>query len=132
MSEGFMSRGFRGRRQQSDKSARIPPGQYLERGFPVLSAGPTPHTPLATWDFSIVGEVDQPKRWSWDEFRALPRETVTKDIHCVTKWSKLDTHWEGLSLDTLLAQVKTSASYVISFSAGDSTTTHPLAERLYS
>ncbi len=85
MSEGFLSRGFRGRRQESDLSGRIPPGQYLERGFPVLSAGPTPHTPLAHWDFTIVGEVDQPKPWSWEEFRALPRETITRDIHCVTK-----------------------------------------------
>ena len=105
MSEGFISRGFRGRRKPGDQSARIPPGQYLERGFPVLSAGPTPHTSLENWDFSIIGEVDQPKRWSWEEFRALPRETITKDIHCVTKWSKLDTHWEGVSLDTVLAQM---------------------------
>jgi hypothetical protein len=82
MSEGFIARGFRGRREPSDTSGRLPPGQYLERGFPVLSAGPTPHTPLSAWDFSLVGQVDQPKRWSWDEFRALPRETVTKDIHC--------------------------------------------------
>src|SRR5881396_2553708 len=122
MSEGFFSRGFRGRRQQSDTSARIPPGQYLERGFPVLSAGPTPHTSLATWDFSILGEVEQPKRWSWDEFQTLPRETVTRDIHCVTKWSKLDTHWEGVSRDTLLAQVQYDASYVIAFSDGGYTT----------
>jgi ferredoxin-NADP reductase len=128
MSEGFISRGFRGRRQKSDQSGRIPPGQYLERGFPVLSAGPTPHTPLTAWDFSIIGEVDQPKRWSWDEFRALPRETITKDIHCVTKWSKLDTHWEGVSLDTLLAQVETSASYVVAFSDGGYTTNLPLDE----
>jgi len=96
MGEGFFSRGFRGRREKSELSRRLPPGQYLERGFPVLSAGPTPHTPLAKWDFSIIGEVDQPKHWSWGEFRALPRETVTKDIHCVTKWSKFDTHWEGV------------------------------------
>src|SRR5881396_2456690 len=74
--------------EQSERRARIPPGQYLERGFPVLSAGPTPHTPLATWDFSIVGEVDQPKRWTWDEFQALPREALTRDIHCVTKRSE--------------------------------------------
>jgi DMSO/TMAO reductase YedYZ molybdopterin-dependent catalytic subunit len=127
MSEGFFSRGFRGRRKHSDTSGRLPPGQYLERGFPVLSAGPTPHTQLSAWDFSIVGEVEQPKRWSWDEFRALPRETVTKDIHCVTKWSKLDTHWEGVSLDTLLAQVKYDASYVIAFSDGGYTTNLPLA-----
>jgi len=101
MSEGFFSRGFRGHRQKDELSRRLPPGQYLERGFPVLSTGPTPHTRLANWDFSIVGEVDQPKRWSWDEFHALPREAITKDIHCETKWSKLDTHWEGVSLDAL-------------------------------
>ena len=128
MSQGFFSRGFRGRRQPSDQSARIPPGQYLERGFPVLSAGPTPHTKLSNWDFSMIGEVDQPKRWSWEEFHALPRETITKDIHCVTKWSKLDTHWEGVSLDTLLAQVETSASYVIAFCDGGYTTNLPLDE----
>ncbi len=119
MSEGFISRGFRGRRQKSDEGGRLPPGQYLERRFPVLSAGPTPHTPLANWDFSIVGEIDQPKRWSWEEFRALPRETVTKDIHCVTKWSKYD---------TLLAQVTTAASYVVAFCDGGYTTNLPLDE----
>src|SRR5205085_7731239 len=114
--------------QKSDTSARIPPGQYLERGFPVLSAGPTPHTPLANWDFSIVGEVDQPKRWGWDEFHTLPRETITQDIHCVTKWSKLDTHWEGVSVDTLLDGVETSAEYVMALSAGDYTANLPLED----
>ena len=130
MSKGFISRGFRGRRQQSDQSARIPPGQYLERGFPVLSAGPTPHTPLASWDFTITGEVDEPKRWSWDEMKALPHEAVTKDIHCVTKWTKFDTHWEGVSLDTLLKQVPTAASYMVAFSDGGYTTNLPLDEVL--
>jgi len=124
MSEGFISRGFRGRKPGAE-SGRLPPGQYLEHGFPVLSAGPTPHTPLANWDFSIVGGVDQPKRWSWDEFHALPREAVTKDIHCVTKWSKLDTHWEGVSVDTLLAQVESEADYVVAFSDGGYTTNLP-------
>src|SRR5207302_9617954 len=113
MSEGFFSRGFRGRRQKSELSGRIPPGQYLERGFPVLSAVPTPHTPLANWDFSIVGEVDQPKRWSWDEFHALPRETVTQGIHCGTDWSKIDTHREGGFHDTLPAHAESSARHVI-------------------
>ena len=75
----------------------MPPGQYVTPDFPVLSAGPTPHRPLESWSFSIAGEVDEPVQWTWDEFRALPSETVTKDIHCVTKWSKLDTHWEGVS-----------------------------------
>src|ERR671914_592965 len=71
MTEGFFSRGFRGRRRQSEQDAALPPGQYLEDGFPVLSAGPTPRTPLEEWDFSIVGEIDEPKRWTWDEFRQL-------------------------------------------------------------
>src|SRR5437762_533178 len=85
--------------------ALIPPGQYQTRDFPVLSAGPTPRTPLERWDLSIGGAVVTPRRWSWDEFRALRREPVKVDIHCVTKWSKLDTTWEGVSLDTLLWEV---------------------------
>jgi len=128
MPEGFVSRAFRGRRQAGEVSTRLPPGQYLERGFPVLSAGPTPHTPLERWDFSIVGSVEQPKRWTWDEFRALPHESVTADIHCVTKWSKLDTRWEGVSVDTLLAQVESEADYVVAFSDGGYTTNLPREE----
>ena len=85
MSERFVSRGFRGRRRQMEVDTRLPPGQYLVDGFPVLSAGPTPHTPLKKWGFSIVGEIDEPKRWTWEEFRELPSEEITKDIHCVTK-----------------------------------------------
>lgn len=130
MSSGFVSRGFHGRRQQGDVNARIPPGQYLERGFPVLSAGPTPRTPLQAWGFSVVGAVDQAKRWSWDEFRALPHEAVTADIHCVTKWTKLDTHWEGVSVDTLLKDIETTAEYVVAFSDGGYTTNLPLDEML--
>ena len=125
MSENFISRAFRGRCQTSEVTARLPPGQYLERGFPVLSAGPTPHTSLDRWDFSILGSVDRPKRWTWDELRALPHESVTADIHCVTKWSKLDTHWEGVSVDTLLAQVESEADYIIAFCDGDYTTNLP-------
>jgi DMSO/TMAO reductase YedYZ molybdopterin-dependent catalytic subunit len=128
MSEGFISRGFHRRSRQSDLSGRIPPGQYLERGFPILTAGPTQHTPLESWDFSIVGEVDQPKRWTWNEFQALPHETVTVDIHCVTKWSKLDTQCEGVSIDTLLEQVVYDANYMIATSDGGYTTNLPLEE----
>lgn len=125
MTESAITRAFRGRRQSSELAARLPPGQYLERGFPVLSAGPTPHTPLDRWDFSIVGSVERSKRWTWDEFRALPHEPVTSDIHCVTKWSKLDTHWEGVSLDTLLGQVESEADYVVAFCDGGYTTNLP-------
>ena len=102
-----ISRGFRGRRRDDAPSDRVPPGQYVTDDFPVLSAGPTPHTSLDDWDLTITGEVDGLRRWSWDEFRALPSEPVTVDIHCVTKWSKLDTVWEGVSLDTLLDGVET-------------------------
>jgi DMSO/TMAO reductase YedYZ molybdopterin-dependent catalytic subunit len=116
VSEGFVSRGFRGRRRQTDD--RLPPGQYLVEGFPVLSAGPTPRTPLNEWDFSISGEVDEPKRWTWEDFQALPSEEITRDIHCVTKWSKLGTTWEGVSVDTLLEGVETAAEHVLAFCDG--------------
>jgi DMSO/TMAO reductase YedYZ molybdopterin-dependent catalytic subunit len=124
----FISRGFRGRPRYPAAGGHVPPGQYLVRDFPVLSAGPTPQTPLTDWTFSITGEIDQPRRWTWDEFRKLPTATITKDIHCVTKWSKLDTVWEGVSVDTLLDGVDTSAEYVLAFSDGGYTTNLPLAD----
>jgi DMSO/TMAO reductase YedYZ molybdopterin-dependent catalytic subunit len=123
----FISRGFRGRRPPVDQ-ARLPPGQYLTHDFPVLSAGPTPHTPLDEWSFGVRGAVDQPRSWSWTEFGALPNETVTVDIHCVTKWSKLDTSWTGVSIDTLLEGVQTEAAYVTAFCDGGYTTNLPLAD----
>src|SRR5919199_43744 len=122
----FVSRGFRGRRAADVDPARVPPGQYVTGDFPVLSAGPTPHTPLDRWDFSIVGELDEPRRWTWDEFRALPSEEVTVDIHCVTKWSKVDTVWEGVSVDTLLDAVDYDAAYLVALCDGGYTTNLPL------
>src|SRR5258708_22035516 len=93
MSGGFISRGFRGRRQQSDLAGRIPPGQYLERRFPVLSAGPTPHTPPDKRDFSILGKVREPKRLTWVALLPLPPRIPTVDITCLTKSTNLDTQW---------------------------------------
>jgi DMSO/TMAO reductase YedYZ molybdopterin-dependent catalytic subunit len=104
----FISRGFRGKRRDNVSSSRVPPGQHVVTDFPVLSAGPTPRASLDEWTFSIDGEIDEPKRWTWEEFRALASETVTKDIHCVTKWSKLDTSWTGVSVDTLLEGVESA------------------------
>ena len=124
----FVSRGFRGKRRDEGPSGRVPPGQYLVDDFPVLSAGPTPRTPLEEWDFVVTGAVAEPKRWSWEEFQALPTETVTKDIHCVTKWSKLDTGWEGVSVDTLLEAVEHDAEYVVAFCDGGYTTNLPLED----
>jgi len=123
-----ISRGFRGRRRDDAPSGRLPPGQYLVTDFPVLSAGPTPHTPLADWSLSIRGAVDEPRSWSWEDLLALPTERLTRDIHCVTKWTKLDATWEGVSVDTLLEGVATEAEYVTAFCDGGYTTNLPLAD----
>jgi DMSO/TMAO reductase YedYZ molybdopterin-dependent catalytic subunit len=125
-----VSRGFIGRRRAGQDSAnRLPPGQYdVGEAFPVLSAGPTPRQDLATWDFRVQGQVEQVARWSWREFQALPREEVTVDVHCVTSWSKFATSWSGVSVDTLLEQVKTAATFVTAFSDGGYTTNLPLAD----
>ena len=117
-----ISRGFRGRRREDVDPSRVPPGQYVTRDFPVLSAGPTPHTPLADWSFTIEGEVEEPVSWSWEEFLALPSEAIRTDIHCVTKWSKLDTVWTGVSVTALLAGVRSNAAYLTAFSDGGYTT----------
>jgi DMSO/TMAO reductase YedYZ molybdopterin-dependent catalytic subunit len=117
-----LSRGFTGRRRPVADPSRVPPGQYVTGDFPVLSAGPTPHTPLDQWSFRIDGAVDEPVSWTWEELIALPAETITVDIHCVTKWSKLDTSWRGVSLDTLLESVDTEAEYLTAWSDGGYTT----------
>jgi len=122
-----ISRGFHGRRPSVDPS-RLPPGQYLTRDFPVLSAGPTPRTPPDQWSFTVDGAVDAPRTWTHDEFLALPSETVTVDIHCVTKWSKLDTTWTGVSVDTLLDGLDTEGAYVVAWADGDYTTNVPLED----
>ena len=126
----FIARGFHGRRAPAPPG-RLPPGQYETRDFPVLSAGPTPRTPLSTWDFTIHGG-GRSVRWSWGEFQALPREMPTVDIHCVTKWSKFDTKWEGVSVDTLLDAASTAGvtggEYVLAFCDGGYTTNLPLAD----
>jgi DMSO/TMAO reductase YedYZ molybdopterin-dependent catalytic subunit len=117
-----ISRGFTGRRRLSVDPSRVPPGQYVTSDFPVLSAGPTPHTPLSEWSFTISGLVDQPVSWTWEQFLALPSDTPTVDISCVTKWTKLDTTWKGVSVDTLLEAVQTDAKYLTAWSDGGYTT----------
>jgi DMSO/TMAO reductase YedYZ molybdopterin-dependent catalytic subunit len=121
------SRGFFSRRPRPDPT-RVPPGQYLEDDFPVLSAGPTPHVPLEDWSLEIGGAVEEPGSWTWDELNALPIETITKDIHCVTKWSKLDTRWAGVSLDVLFAAVRPTGDYLSILSYGGYTTNVPLED----
>ena len=124
----IVSRGFKGRARDDGLGDCLPPGQYVTDGFPILSAGPTPYTALQEWTFSITGDVVDERRWSWEEFRRLPSETLTVDIHCVTKWSKFDTVWEGVSVDTLLAEVDHDASYVLALCDGGYTTNLPLED----
>ncbi len=99
------------------REGRLPPGQSLTQKFPVLHYGPIPPFDPATWDFRVWGEVEEPVRWTWDEFQQLPRTRIQMDIHCVTRWSKFDTVWEGVSVRTLVEQgvirLKPTARYVI-------------------
>jgi DMSO/TMAO reductase YedYZ molybdopterin-dependent catalytic subunit len=125
----FVSRGFQRRRHTPDELAdRVPPGQYVENGFPVLTAGPTPHIDTDAWSFRIDGMVGAEQSWTWDEFHSLPFETVPCDIHCVTKWSKLGTNFGGVSVDTLLADVEPQGQYTMAYSYGGYTTNVPLAD----
>jgi len=117
-----ISRGFFGRPRAEVDPDRVPPGQYVVEDFPVLSAGPTPRTPLDRWSLTIDGAVDASRTWTWEQLRELPAETFTTDIHCVTKWTKLGTTWTGVSLDTLLDGVATEAEYLTAWSDGDYTT----------
>ena len=117
-----------GRRRPVDDPSRLPPGQYVTDDFPVLSAGPTPHTPLDEWSFTIRGAVAEPVSWPWEEFIALASEAITVDIHCVTKWSKLDTSWRGVSVDTLLEGIGSGAGYVSAWCDGGYTTNLPIAD----
>ncbi|HYX78355.1 MAG TPA: sulfite oxidase-like oxidoreductase [Solirubrobacterales bacterium] len=123
-----ITRGFRGKRRDDVPAERLPPGQYLTPDFPVLSTGPTPRIPLDEWRLEITGEIDEPRNWTWPEFRALPSEAVRADIHCVTKWSKLDTVWEGVSLDVLLEDVETAAEFLLVHAYGDYATNLPLED----
>ena len=128
---GFVSRGFRRRRRAGDEEAgRLPPGQYAEPGFPVLTAGPTPRIDLAEWRLRVEGLVAHPQEWTWEEVQALPRSAFEGDIHCVTKWSKLGTSFTGVSVDVLLEQVEPlpEATHVLAFCYGGYTTNLPLED----
>ncbi|MFF4874346.1 sulfite oxidase-like oxidoreductase [Streptomyces sp. NPDC090109] len=122
-----LSPGFHGRGSRS-LVERLPPGQYPTESFPVLSAGPTPHVPTDRWSFTVASENGESRSWTWDEMRALPQEQPVVDIHCVTRWSKFDTRWEGVSLDVLAAGVETSAGFVVAESFDGYTTNVPRAD----
>jgi DMSO/TMAO reductase YedYZ molybdopterin-dependent catalytic subunit len=125
----MFERLFGGKTQDPAVAGRIPPGQYRTEKFPVLHYGSTPSTDLAKWDFKVFGEVDSPFTLTWAEFKALPRKTVQTDIHCVTRWTKLDTTWEGVPIQEILsrAQVRPGAGFVLAHSEQGYTANMPLA-----
>jgi DMSO/TMAO reductase YedYZ molybdopterin-dependent catalytic subunit len=131
MSEPPISRGFRRRQQPTDLSARVPPGQHLTRDFPVLSAGPTPETNLSEWTFALEDGASPLAEWTWEQFNALPQTDVKVDIHCVTTWSKLDTNWRGVTIDTLLDAAGLSEvpqDFAMIHCDGDYTTNVPIED----
>jgi len=126
---GF-TRGFSGRKH-SERDPRLPPGQYdVGSDWPVLTAEPTPTLELSSWTFTLDGLVSTPRTWTWSELQALPHSAYDGDIHCVTTWSKLAMHWEGVSLDTLLetAGVQPQATHILASCHTGYTTNLPLAD----
>jgi DMSO/TMAO reductase YedYZ molybdopterin-dependent catalytic subunit len=125
----FRSRAERKVEEAGYDPARLPPGQYLTEKWPVLHAGTGPHTDLATWDFRVFGEVEEPLRLTWDECKTLPSSEITIDIHCVTRWSRFDTSFNGVHWRELakLVKPKPSARYVLAHAEQEFTANVPLA-----
>ena len=123
----IINTGFSRRRERND---RLPPGQYETRDFPVLSFGPTPHIDKAQWQLEVLGLVKHPTTWTWDNFAKLPHQDIHTDIHCVTRWSKFDTNWTGVSLDDImrLLEVEDAATHVIAHSYEGYSTNLPIAD----
>ena len=128
----IITRGFFRKRNQDETPQRtVPPGQYIEKGFPVLSAGPTPKVDTATWNFTLQYQEEELGKWNWDDLMALPQTDTHTDIHCVTKWSKLDTDWKGVTIDDFLAAAnihEPPADYVMAWCDGGYTTNLPTAD----
>jgi DMSO/TMAO reductase YedYZ molybdopterin-dependent catalytic subunit len=131
MNENHISRGFTPKRQQQTPKERVPPGQYLTAEFPILSAGPTPHIEVANWKLALQLGTGLVRAWNWTEFEALPQTTIKTDIHCVTKWSKLNTIWQGVTLDDLFNSAGLSQPpepYMMVHCYGGYTTNVPVAD----
>jgi DMSO/TMAO reductase YedYZ molybdopterin-dependent catalytic subunit len=128
-SRTLRERGLRQAKELGLDPARIPPGQYLSKGFPVLTVGDIPEFDLATWDLKVFGAVERDLDLSWDELQALPQKEVTTDIHCVTRWSKLDTVWRGVPVSALLAEagLRDDATHVMAYCDGGYSANLPLA-----
>ena len=124
------TRGFTGRPRPPGSAGRVPPGQSVTSDFPVLSATPTEHVKLDTWSFTLKVGPKAVKSWTWAQFNALPQSGITRDIHCVTKWSKLDTTWRGVLIDDLLddADLEPPTQFTLAHSVGGYSTNVPVAD----
>ena len=129
-----VTRGFKGKRGGFGSARdRVPPGQFVTQDFPVLTAGPTPRAPLAEWSLGLMSEDRLLALWSWEQFAALPQTERTVDIHCVTKWTKLDTHWRGVLFGDLIKAAGLESpphAYVMAHCDGGYTTNLPVADLL--
>lgn len=124
----IVNEGFVQKRDSGGK--KLPPGQYEVSDFPVLSLGPTPETSTGIFKLEIAGLVGRPTTYSWLDLQALPIENVEKDIHCVTKWSKFNTHWSGVSLDEIMkrGEVFDTATHLVAHSSDGYTTNLPIED----
>lgn len=122
--------GRREREQEMRQQNRLPPGQSLTEKFPVLHYGPVPKTDLSTWNLRVFGAVAEELEWNWTEFQKLPRTKMRMDLHCVTRWSKFDTDWEGVSLGQLvqngIIKLRPEAKYVVQHCEYGYTTNTPI------
>lgn len=126
----MVTRGFTGRRNPPEQTERIPPGQHLVDYFPVLTAGPTPNIATESWTFTLKVGPRPVKKWSWAEFNALPQTKMVRDIHCVTSWSLLDTQWEGVLVDDILADafIEPPTGFMLAHSYDGYSTNVPTAD----
>jgi len=128
----MVTRGFTGRLDRSDQGSRLPPGQHIVPDFPVLSAGPTPRISTGDWFFALKVGPRVVAKWSWADFNALQQTKMTRDIHCVTTWSKFNTYWEGVLIDDLLAAADLEAptAFALAHCYGGYSTNVPAADLL--
>ena len=125
-----VTRGFTGKQREKTDAERLPPGQALTTDFPVLSAGPTPQVDLAKWSFTLKHGPKPIAKWSWNEFNQLPQSKMTRDIHCVTTWSKFDTAWQGVMIDDILAAagIDEATAFTLAHGYDDYSTNIPTAD----
>lgn len=126
----MVTRGFTGRNRPADLGTRLPPGQSLTEGFPVLSAGPTPRISTEKWRFALRDGPRPITSWNWAEFNALPQTKMTRDIHCVTTWSKFDTAWQGVLIDDIFAEagIEPPTQFTLAHSYDGYSTNVPVAD----